>query len=254
MSNTNGKKEDPDPKPKKDPKVNSILDLFEKKINDFKSGDLHNLKDKFLTLCKYFKIYGYNTDKPTKRGSRVFWKQSYEKMIITTIDDINEEYKKLYKLIHDFTANYIEEKSDNTYSLIQIDYEATIIKRNLDANNILNYEFLFIIYELYIQILFILKLVVITKLFASKSKVQDKGKFITYTKLKDNLKENIKNIFEVKEYSFTKADNNDNNLKEIADYLKYKNLFEDNFKFNDILQLLESEKLIREILGRLKCR
>jgi len=244
MNTGNVKTKDPDPKPEKDPVENSILDLFQKQINDFKSGDLHNLKDKFLTLCKYFRIYGNDTEKPTKRGSRVFfWKQSYQKMIITTIDDINEEYKKLYKLIHDFTANYIEEKSDNTYSLIQIDYEATIIKRNLDANNILNYEFLFIIYELYIQILFILKLVVITKNFASESKVKDKGKFIKYTKLQENLKDNIGEIFEDKEYSFTKDDNN-NNLKEITDYLKYKNLFGDNFKLNDILKLLESEKLI----------
>ena len=232
---------------------NSLLNLFKKKIEEIKSPDLYNFRDKFLKLLKYFQKYKYsvgddNTIKENieKRGVKTFWRYSHQDILISTINDINEEYKKLYKLISDFTANYIEEKSITNYTLMQQDNEANIAQQNLDANNILNYDFLFQIYEIYICILFVLGLVVIEKTHIRTSeKVLDRGQLIKYKELRKKLQQHINSIFDSKYNITTENDiltENDKNDK-IYIYSGIYNLNLNSANLNAFIKLNINKKL-----------
>ena len=189
-----------------EPNPKTFLDYFEKKIEENKSYDPHNIKESIIDLIIVLKELKKITDNENSALEEDITVKLKKKL-----NNIHEKYLKLYKHLKNFSIRYLEKTLDNTYILKPLLTEASIEERKILINKILKYQVLFDIYKYYLVLLFEFKASVLTK------KGSNNIDRITSTDIKDafnNTSEN--NIFQ----SSTTTTFNEQSLKtyKIAKY------------------------------------
>ena len=113
---------EPDPK--------QFLDFFKSKINKNYSFDPYNLKDKFLKLIEFI------NDLIKKDATNTIIDINDLNKLITMLNYIYLKYKILYKLLYKFSIRFVENISENNYTLVPLHNEANVEHRKIKIDEI----------------------------------------------------------------------------------------------------------------------